>query len=68
MLVQTTHCFDNVQDAEDSLAGIRNLPCFVLGYILQTTRKIQLVFIANCSDGPLARGQRLVTHISEVTS
>jgi hypothetical protein len=63
MLVQSTQKFDTIEDAEDSLAGLKSLPCFVLGYILQTPIT-QVVFIANCTDGDLAAGQRLVTTIA----
>jgi hypothetical protein len=64
MLIQATQTFDTLDDAEDNLAGLKNLPGFVLGYILQTTPKIQVVFIANCADGTLSRGQRLVTTVA----
>jgi hypothetical protein len=64
MLVQTAQHFENIEDAQDNLAGLQNLPGFVLGYILQTTPKIQVVFIANCADGTLSRGQRLVTTVA----
>jgi hypothetical protein len=64
MLVQATQHFETIEDAQDSLTGLQNLPDFVLGYILQTTPKIQVVFIVNCTDSTLCRGQRLVTTIA----
>lgn len=64
MLVQTAQHFEKIEDAEDSLAGLKNLPGFVLGYVLQTTPKVQVVFIVNCADGELCRGQRLVTSVA----
>ena len=64
MLVQATQHFKTIEDAQDSLTGLQNLPHFVLGYILKTTPKIQVVFILNCADGSLCRGQRLVTAVA----
>ena len=39
MLVQATQHFETIEDAQDSLTGLQNLPDFVLGYILQNHSK-----------------------------
>ena len=64
MLVQTTQSYSTLEDAQDSLAGIKNLPGFILGYVLPGTPKTTLVFIFNCPDGDLCRTQKVVQDLT----
>jgi hypothetical protein len=64
MLVQQLQHHDTLETAEDALSGIKELPFFVVGYIIQTATKITLVSIMSCADGALCRGQRLVTTLT----
>jgi len=36
MIIETTTPFTNPEDAEDSLAGLKELPGFILGYVSST--------------------------------
>ena len=63
MLVQSTERFATIEEAEDSLAGLKNLDFFLLGYVLQAPT-IQVVWVGTCSDGDLVRGQKLVTAVA----
>ena len=64
MLVQQLEHHDTLENAEDALSGIKELPFFVVGYIIQTATKITLVSIMSCADGALCRGQLLVTTVT----
>ena len=51
MLIETTQHFDTKEHAEDSLAGIKNLPGFLFAYIREpytSSQKYDLVFIFDC--------------------
>lgn len=60
MFVQTLQHNHTLEDAEDALAGIKNLPGFIFGYIIQTATRITVVSVMSCADGTICRGQRLV--------
>jgi hypothetical protein len=65
MLIETTQHFDNKEDAEDSLAGIKNLPGFLFAYIrdpYSSSQKYDLVFIFDChGDTQNLQKQRLIS-------
>ena len=60
MLVETTVSHTSVEDAQDALAGLKNIPGFVLGYVVPGNPKTRLVFLAHCADGDVVRTQRVV--------
>jgi hypothetical protein len=39
MIIETTTPFTNPEDADDSLAGLKELPGFILGYVSSTHKK-----------------------------
>jgi hypothetical protein len=52
MLIETIQPFDTKEDAEDSLAGIKNLPGFLFAYIREpyhASHKYDLVYVFECS-------------------
>lgn len=50
-----------LEDAEDTLAGWRNLSIFVLGYLSPAQMEVEGVF--QCGDGVIVPGQRQVSNI-----
>src|SRR5215217_8835198 len=51
MLVETTASHASVEDAQDALAGLKNIPGFVLGYVVPGNPKTRLVFLCHCANG-----------------
>jgi len=52
MLIETTTSFDTQEDAEDSLAGIKELPGFCLGYVRLPSsprQKFDVVHVFECT-------------------
>lgn len=64
MLVETTQSYDSVQDAQDSLEGLKNIPGFLLGYIIPAKPKTRLVFLCNCAGGAVGRTQKVVEDLT----
>ena len=60
MLVESTVSHTSVEDAQDALAGLKNLPGFVFGYVVPGNPKTRLVFLCHCADGDVVRGQKVV--------
>jgi hypothetical protein len=60
MLVETTVSHASVEDAQDALAGLKNITGFVLGYVVPGNPKTRLVFLCHCADGNVVRTQKLV--------
>ena len=61
MLVETTQFHPSVEDAQDTLAGLKNIPGFLLGYVVPGNPKTRLVFVCNCAGGNVSRSrQRIV--------
>jgi hypothetical protein len=53
MLIETTTAFDNKNDAEDNLQGIKTLPGFLFGYVRQpneSSRTYDIVHVFNSND------------------
>ncbi len=64
MLVQSTQSHDSVQDAKDALEGLKNIPGFLLGYILPGQPKTRLVFLCNCANGEVRPTQKVVDDLT----
>ena len=64
MLVETTQSHDAFEDAQDALEGLKNLPGFLLGYIVPGKPKTRLVFLFNCTDGDVSRTQKFVEDLT----
>lgn len=61
MIIQTTTRFNNSLDAQDSLAGLRRLPGFCVGYVTQKSdNEFETVTLIKCQHGEPQRGQKLV--------
>ena len=60
MLVETTASHASVEDAQDALAGLKNIPGFVFGYVVPGNPKTRLVFLCHCADGAVMRTQKVV--------
>jgi len=60
MLVETTASHASVEDAQDALAGLKNIPGFVLGYVVPSNPKTRLVFLCHCANGDAGRTQKVV--------
>ena len=60
MLVETTVSHASVEDAQDALAGHKNITGFVLGYVVPGNPKTRLVFLCYCADGNVVRTQKVV--------
>lgn len=60
MLVESSVSHTSVEDAQDALAGLKNIPGFVFGYVVPGNPKTRLVFLCHCADGVLVRGQKVV--------
>jgi hypothetical protein len=64
MLIETTQTFDNKEDAEDNLEGIKGLPGFLYGYIRTPSasgQKYDLIHIFECNgDTQNLRKQRAI--------
>ena len=60
MLVETTVSHASVEDAQDALAGLKNITGFVLGYVVPGNPKTRLVFLCHCADGNVVRTQKVV--------
>ena len=59
MLVETTVSHASVEDAQDALAGLKNITGFVLGYVVPGNPKTRLVFLCHCAGGNVVRTQKL---------
>jgi hypothetical protein len=68
MLIETTQTFDNKEDAEDNLEGIKGLPGFLYGYIRTPSasgQKYDLIHIFECNgDTQNLRKQRAIEHFT----
>lgn len=64
MLVETTQSHDAFEDAQDALEGLKNLPGFLLGYIVPGKPKTRLVFLFNCAVGDVSRTQKFVEDLT----
>ena len=68
MLIETTQTFDNKEDAEDNLEGIKALPGFLYGYIrIPSTpaQKYDLIHVFDCNgDTQNLRKQRAIEHFT----
>ena len=64
MLIETTQTFDNKEDAEDNLEGIKGLPGFLYGYTrIPSTpgQKYDLIHVFDCNgDTQNLRKQRAI--------
>ena len=65
MIIQTTTPFNNSQDAQDSLAGLKEVPGFILGYVTATEKEPQqfhvvTLFDCNHVTNELPRQQRQI--------
>jgi hypothetical protein len=60
MLVETTQSYASVEDTQDALTGIKNIPGFVLGYVVPGNPKTRLVFLYHCANGDAGRTQKVV--------
>jgi len=67
MLIETTQHFETKEDAEDNLAGIKNLPGFLFAYIrdpYHPSQKYDLVFIFDChGDTQHLQKQRAISNL-----
>jgi hypothetical protein len=64
MLVQTTQQTRSLEEAQDVLAGIKNLDFFIFGYIIHTAKKISVVSVMTCADGAICRGLQHVMTVA----
>jgi hypothetical protein len=64
MLVETTQSHGSVEDAKDALEGLKNIPGFLLGYIVPSKPKTRLVFLCNCARGDVSRTQKVVDDLT----
>ena len=64
MLVETRQYHDSVEDAKDALEGLKNIPGFLLGYIIPSSPKTMLVFLCDCAGGPVSRTQKVVQDLT----
>ena len=64
MLVQTTQSYSSVQDAKAALELLKNMPGFILGYLVPSKPKTHLVFLCNGPDGNVSRTQKLVDDLT----
>ena len=64
MLIETTQTFDNKEDAEDNLEGIKTLPGFLYGYIRIPSapgQKYDIIHVFDCNgDTHNLRKQRAI--------
>ena len=64
MLIETTQTFDNKEDAEDNLEGIKGLPGFLYGYIripAAPGQRYDLIHVFDCNgDTQSLRKQRAI--------
>lgn len=65
MIIETTTPFTNPEDAEDSLAGLKELPGFILGYVSSTHKNLHtfhVVTLFECTSATdsLPRQQRRI--------
>ncbi len=64
MIIETTTPFTNPEDAEDSLAGLKELPGFILGYVSsnKTLHTFHVVTLFECTSvtDSLPRQQRRI--------
>lgn len=63
MIIETTTPFNNTEDAQDSLAGLKEVPGFILGYVTATRQQphqfhVVTVFDCNHATNALPRQQR----------
>jgi hypothetical protein len=64
MLVETTQYHDSVEDAQDALEGLKNIPGFLLGYMILGKPKTKLVFLCDCAGGAVSRTQKVVEDLT----
>jgi len=66
MIIQTLHKHRDVEDAIDSLAGQKEQPFFLAGYVVATREfgtsavRYTTITLWQAADGALKKGQRLV--------
>lgn len=65
MIIETTTPFNNTEDAEDSLAGLKEVPGFILGYVTANEKQPQqfhvvTLFDCNHTTNTLPRQQRQI--------
>jgi hypothetical protein len=65
MIIETTTPFNNTEDAQDSLAGLKEIPGFILGYVTATGKHPQqfhvvTLFDCNHATNELPRQQRQI--------
>jgi len=66
MIIETTTPFNNTEDAEDTLAGLKEVPGFILGYVTANEKQPQqfhvvTLFDCNHATNKLPRQQRQIT-------
>ena len=50
MIIETTTPFNNTEDAEDSLAGLKEVPGFILGYVTANEKLPQQFHVVTVFD------------------
>jgi hypothetical protein len=65
MGIETTTNFRDKNEAQDSLAGPKNLPGFLVGYVRQkANQSFDVVTIFDCADSEPSTGQKPVLNLA----